>query len=247
MGNVFSGFKIEATGNVVIDGRCEGCTIRAGKDILIRRGCQGKGVGKLKAGGNVSGQFFESVSVVADGDIEASYLLNSEIRTKGKMKVQGRRGVIIGGSVCAKKGIDCFGVGSVAEVQTVLEVGIDKEDMKKYHELTKTLHKIDKEIESLEAGVIKLMSVPEKDEETTNFFNSLTKALYSKKTQKKEVGQQKDQMVGDMTKQRDAKIQVTGMVYPGTRIYINTEPYVVKEECRNVQFVKHEAGIVMSK
>lgn len=247
MGNVISGFRVEATGNVVIDGRCEGCTVKAGKDILIRLGCQGQGTGILEAGGTVTGQFFESVKVVAQGDVEASYFLNSNVSTTGKLKVQGRRGVIIGGYVRAKQGIECFGVGNVAEVKTVLEVGIDKEDMSMYQEITKHIHKINTEIETLEAGVVKLMAIPEKDEETTNFFNRLTKALYSKKTEKKDMEQKKHDLIEMMAKQRSARIVVNGIVYPGTKLYINTEPYVVKEECRNVQFVKQETGIVIDK
>lgn len=244
-GNVLSGYTVEATGNIVIDGRCEGCQVKAGKDIVIRKGCQGQEVGVLDAGGSVTGQFFESVKVRAKGDIEASYLLNCDVRTTGILKVQGRRGVIIGGYVCAKQGIDCFGIGTVAEVKTVLEVGIDQEDMTSYQELIKNINKIDNEIKALEEGVVKLMAVPDKDEEKTNFFNRLTKALYAKKSQRKDMKQEKQDMAKLLAKQRGAKIVVSGLVYPGTKLYMNTEPYIVKQQCRGVQFVKQDNGITV--
>lgn len=244
-GNVLSGYTVEATGNIVIDGRCEGCQVKAGKDIVIRKGCQGQEVGTLECGGSVTGQFFESVSIKAKGDIEASYLLNCDVRTAGMLKVQGRRGVIIGGYVCAKQGIDCFGIGTVAEVKTVLEVGIDQEDMTTYQELVKNINKIDSEIKALEEGVVKLMAVPDKDEEKTNFFNRLSKALYAKKSQRKEMKQEKHDMAKVLSKQRGAKIVVSGLVYPGTKLYMNTEPYIVKQECRGVQFVKQDNGITI--
>lgn len=244
-GNVLSGYNVEATGNIVIDGRCEGCHVKAGKDIVIRKGCQGQEVGVLEAGGTLTGQFFESASLKAKDDIVASYLLNCDVRTAGMLKVQGRRGVIIGGYVCAKQGIDCFGIGTVAEVKTVLEVGIDQEDMTAYQEITKNINKLESEIKALEEGVAKLMAVPDKDEEKTNFFNRLTKALYAKKSQKKELQKEKHDMAKALTKQRGAKIVVSGLVYPGTKLFINTEPYVVKQECRNVQFLKQDSGIVV--
>lgn len=244
-GSVLSGFTVEATGNVLIDGRCEGCQVKAGKDIVIRKGCQGQEVGVLEAGGSLTGQFFESAKIKAKEDIEASYLLNCDVRTAGMLKVQGRRGVIIGGYVCAKQGIDCFGIGTVAEVKTVLEVGIDQEDMTAYQEITKNINKLESEIKSLEEGVVKLMAIPNKDEEKTNFFNRITKALYTKKSQRKEMQQNKHDMAKSLTKQRGAKIVVSGLVYPGTKLFINTEPYVVKQECRNVQFVKQDSGIVV--
>lgn len=237
-GTVCAGFSVSAKGNVSVDGRCENCTICAGKDILIRRGCHGNGTGHIQAGGSVIGHFFESVTVRAGGDMEASYLLNTNVSVNGMLKVGGRRGVIIGGKVAAKMGIDCQGVGTVAEVKTILQVGIDTADMTHYQELSKQLLKVQTEIKTLEAGVVKLMGIQDKDEETLNFFNRLTKALYNQKAERKNLEQEKKDMAERMTKQKTARIVVGGIVYPGTKIYINTEPYVVQQECRNIQFVK---------
>lgn len=237
-GTVRAGFSVSAKGNVSVDGRCESCTIRAGKDILIRRGCQGNGTGRIQAGGSVIGHFFESVTVRAGGDMEASYLLNTDVAVNGMLKVEGRRGVIIGGKVAAKMGIDCHGVGTVAEVKTILQVGIDTADMTHYQDLSKQLLKVQTEIKTLEAGVVKLMGIRDKDEETLNFFNRLTKALYNQKAERKKLEQEKKDMAERMTKQKTARIVVGGIVYPGTKIYINTEPYVVQQECHNIQFVK---------
>lgn len=247
MGNVTSGFTVEATGNIVIDGRMEGSVVKAGKDVYIRKGCQGQGTGVIEAGGCVTGQFFESVQVTAKEGIEVSYLLNCNVQTDGFLKVQGRRGVIIGGYICARRGIDCFGVGTVAEVKTILEVGIGKTDMSRYNELVKQITKIDAEIETLEKGVVKFMKIQNKDEEMTSFFNRLSKALYAKKMQKKSMDQQKAELTETMSKERGAKIVVSGLVYPGTKLFINTEPYLVREECRNVQFVKQGNTITMDK
>lgn len=238
MGSVCTGFSVSAKGNISIDGRCESCTIRAGKDVLIRRGCQGNGTGRIQAGGSVIGHFFESVTVRAGGDMEASYLLNTDVSVQGMLKVEGRRGVIIGGKVAAKLGINCHGVGTVAEVKTILQVGIDTDDMTHYQELSKQILKIQTEIKTLEAGVVKLMAIPDKDDETLNFFNRLTKALYNQKAERKKLEQEKKEMAERMAKQKTSRIVVGGTVYPGTRIFINTEPYVVQQECRNIQFVK---------
>lgn len=47
MGNVTSGFSVQAAGNIVIDGHCEASQIEAGGDIIIRKGCQGRGLERL--------------------------------------------------------------------------------------------------------------------------------------------------------------------------------------------------------
>lgn len=244
-GNVESGFTVEASGNVVIDGRCEGAVIRAGKDILIRKGCQGQNEGELHAGGMITGQFMESVKAYAGDDIVASYLLNCEVKTEGKLLIEGRRGVIIGGYICAKQGIRCYGVGNVAEIKTTLEVGIDKEDMLAYQELMKKITKVDSEIKALEEAAAKGMAQKNRDEKIMELCQRLAKALYVEKSHKKELLQKREEQMQQMTKQRNARIVVSGIVYPGVRIYMNSEPYVVSEQRRNVQFMKTEAKIEM--
>lgn len=239
-GNVEQGFTITATGNVVIDGHCEGCKIYAGKDIVIKKGCQGRGIGEFCAAGDVTGQFFESAIIKAQGNVEASYLLNCEVRAGGKLIVEGRKGVIIGGYICAKQGVNCFGIGNIAEVKTVIETGIDKEDMKEYQELVKALEKIDAEIQMCETSIDKFMAQPVRDEKVTALCERLTKAVYTQKAKRKGLRREQKEKMERLTKQRGARVIVTGQIYPGSILYLNSEPYLVKDVYSNVEFVKKE-------
>lgn len=243
MGNVQSGFSITATGSVVIDGHCEGCQIRAGKDVIIRKGCQGRGIGKIMAGGEITGKFFESATLKAEGDIEASYLLNCQLHTAGKLLVEGRKGVIIGGTICAKQGVVCSGIGNIAEIKTLVEVGIDKEDMASYQELLRSVDKVDAELKTCETALKKFMAQPVRDDKATALIQRLNKAVYTQKARKKELIQEREKQMEQMTKQKGARIQVNGRIYPGTLLYLNADPFVVKEIYVNVDFVKHDNQI----
>lgn len=245
LGNVHSGFTITATGSVVIDGHCEGCQIQAGKDVIIRKGYQGQGVGKIVSGGEIMGKFFESAILEAEGDVEASYLLNCDLRTQGKLLVEGRRGVIIGGYVCAKQGVSCFGVGNIAEIKTIVEVGIDKDDMMEYQELVKMIDKVDAELKTCEAALQKLMEKPTRDEKTTEFLARLTKAVYTQKKQKKDLLKEQSVKMDKMTKQRGARVRVAGRAFPGTLLYLNTAPLALKEAYYNVDFVAQDNKVDM--
>jgi len=245
MGNIEDGFSVTATGNIVIDGFCEGAIIRAGKDVVIRRGCQGQGDGEIIAGGSITGQFFESARLEAEENIIASYLLNCHVTCGGKLQVEGRKGVILGGYTCAKQGVECFAIGNVAEIKTVVEVGIDKEDMTSYQELLKQVEKIDAETKTCENALNRLMSQPERDQKSINLCERLTKVLYTQKQKKKELLTDRQKQMMKMTKQRRARICVTGSVYPGTVIYMNADPLIVKDTYSNVQFVKNDAQIDM--
>lgn len=245
LGNVHSGFTITATGSVVIDGHCEGCQIEAGKDVIIRKGCQGKGIGRIVSGGEIMGKFFESATLEAEGDVEASYLLNCELRTQGKLLVEGRRGVIIGGYTCAKQGVSCFGVGNIAEIKTVVEVGIDKDDMMEYQELVKMIDKVDAELKTCESALHKLMEKPSRDEKSTEFLARLTKAVYTQKKQKKDLVKEQSVKMDKMTKQRGARVRVSGRAFPGTLLYLNTVPLALKEAFYNVDFVAQDNRVDM--
>lgn len=244
-GNVENGFSVTATGNVVIDGYCEGGVIHAGKDILIRKGCQGQSVGELQAGGTVTGKFFESVKIQAEGNVEASYLLNCHVKTAGKMFVNGKRGLIIGGYTCAKQGVDCYGIGNVAEIRTTIEVGIDKEDMAEYQELMKKIAKLDSEIHTFEEAVSKIMEQENRDEKKQGLYEKLTKAIYALKSTKKKLLKERAVKMEQLTRQKGARILVSGTVHPGTRIIMHTEVHNVTQEYSNVQFVKKEDKVDM--
>ena len=64
-GNVNSGYKVHAEGDVIVDGIVEGAEIIAGGQIVLKRGIQGMSKGVLKAGGNIVAKFIESAEVVA--------------------------------------------------------------------------------------------------------------------------------------------------------------------------------------
>ena len=78
-GTVRTGFTIRAKGDIEINGVVEGATLIAGGNIVIKRGVQGMGKGKLCAGGDICAQFFESANVFADGDVLAGSILHSHI------------------------------------------------------------------------------------------------------------------------------------------------------------------------
>lgn len=243
MGNVEAGFSVTATGNIVIDGHCEGCHISAGKDVVIRKGCQGQGVAEISAEGSITGQFFETVTLRSKGDVRASYLLNCQLRTEGHLLVEGRKGVIIGGYTCAKNGITCHKLGNIAEIKTVLEVGIDKEDMTSYQEIGKKIDKVEAEMKTCEIALNRFIEQKERDEKVSALIGRLTKAIYSQKNQKKALLKEREEHMLRLMKQKGARVKVTGVAYPGTLIYMNAELYSVKDTMNNVEFVKMDSKV----
>ena len=242
-GDVESGFMISASGNVSIGGNCEACSIFAGGDVLIKGGVQGRGESEISAGGVIIGQFFESTKLRSEGDITCTYLLNCDTVCEGFLNVAGRRGVIIGGHTIAKTGLECFGIGNVAESKSIVEVGVGDGDTRAYQELMDRCEKVQKDIDTLEEGIEKIMNMEQRDEKVEQFYEQLTKALYTQKKEIKELLEEREIRIVKMTSQKNAEIDVKGTVYPGTRIFISSVVYLVRETLKNVKFVKQDGKV----
>lgn len=121
-GDVMQGITIKATGSVTICGIVEPSTIEAGKDVVLQSGMQGSGKGIIRSGGNVSGKFFEQVTIIADGNVNANYILNCDIKCNGNVEVSGNKGAIIGGRTVAGDRIVASIIGNRTETKTVLSL-----------------------------------------------------------------------------------------------------------------------------
>lgn len=104
MGNLEDGASIIADGSVRIEGFMGKGTIRAGQDVVVVGGVNGRG-SYIEAGGNVYGRFFEGVEIKAGGDVEGDYFQNCSIKTFGSIFAKGNKSRILGGDIMAARSI----------------------------------------------------------------------------------------------------------------------------------------------
>jgi len=124
-----------------------------------------------------------------------------------------------------------------------LEVGIDKEDMTSYQEISKKIDKVEAEMKTCEIALNRFIEQKERDEKVSALIGRLTKAIYSQKNQKKALLKEREEHMLRLMKQKGARVKVTGVAYPGTLIYMNAELYSVKDTMNNVEFVKMDSKV----
>lgn len=112
-----------------------------------------------------------------------------------------------------------------------------------YQELVKTLEKVNAEIQTCETALNKFMVQPVRDEKVTALCERLTKAVYTQKAKRKDLVREQEEKMNRMTQQRGARISVSGRIYPGSVLYLNSEPFIIKDVYTNVEFVKKEDKI----
>jgi uncharacterized protein len=100
-GNVLSGFVVEAGGNIEVQGVVEGATLKAGGDIILKRGMVGNSKGIIVANGDIIAKYIESCTVEARGDIRSEAIMHSDVKCGNRLELGGKKGLLVGGgSTC---------------------------------------------------------------------------------------------------------------------------------------------------
>ncbi|AFS78582.1 protein of unknown function DUF342 [Gottschalkia acidurici 9a] len=232
-GNVITGFKVTAKGNIEIDGVVEGAVIKSDGNIIIKRGVQGYNVAELEAKGNIVCKYIENAKLYSEGDIHSEAIMHSEIVSGNSVIVGGRKGLIVGGSCKASKKIDAKIIGSNMATATLLEVGldpklrIDQENLKSAVKNTEIdIDKFDKIVKHL----TRLNTEGGLTEEKKEMLNKSIKAKLQLE-QKLEILKAELQNINNRIENASmGEIKVEDTIYPGIRVIMGNSSTLIQEE-----------------
>lgn len=234
MGDVTNGTKIEAGGDVIINGFVEGATIETRGNVILAKGVNGGGRGVINAEGSVEGQFFESVNVRAGGDIKINYSLHSNIYSDASITVFGRKGVILGGTVFAANSIKVNSLGNASNVKSIIKLGISDAMRNEMREIEEKSAEIDKELMILDKAKNDMEAkFPPEVRDIMEMYIKVGNAIYTLDIQKTELGERKEELQKKMDKCMDAELVVTGIMYDGNIVDIDGKK-LITSEVRNV-------------
>lgn len=231
-GNVLSGFVVEAGGSVEVWGVVEGAVIKAGGDIILRRGMQGLGKGILISGGDIVARYIEHGNIEAKKDIKAEAIMHSNVKCGNKLELTGRKGLLVGGTCKVGKEIVAKVIGSHMATTTDVEVGVDPSLRERHKALKEEITAIESDIKKADQAVNILrklesagMLTPEKQELMVKSVR--TKVFYSSK-----VNELKEELMQVETKlQQDSlgRVRCYNFIYPGTRVSIGSAMIYIKD------------------
>lgn len=244
-GNVFGDAKIEATGNITVNGSVESATLIAGKNVLLRNGMQGNQKGYVFAKGDVSAKFFEQTTVVAKGDINANSILNCNMNSNKKIIVSGRRGAIIGGNCSAIELISASVIGNTAEMNTSVIIGMGREFYDLVTEIDDRVSLLKTEIESIEANLNNVTNRMNNNQDMSLVAvrNSIIKEKIEKSAKYNEQCKLKEELINQKERSLDGCVVVSGRIFPNTSICINGVTNTLRDVFRNVTLLKKESEI----
>lgn len=247
-GNVRAGFTVVATGDIQVNGVVEGAVVKAGGNIVLKRGVQGMSKGSLEAGSDIVTKFIESCNVQAGGTINTGSSLHSDLTAVDNIVVSGKKGFLIGGTVSAGKRIEASVFGNKMNTQTTLKVGVKPEVMERFKELTAQIRSAKEEI--LEQKQI-IDTVKKKLKEGQKILPNQAMLAKQAGENLKELSEQleKDSAEYAMVKKEvdentNGRVVVNHTIYPGVQIYLSSRVYIVKDIRSRCQFRIDGADVV---
>lgn len=248
LGNVNAGFCVSAKGSIEVRGVVEGALLDANGDIIINRGMNGMGRGKLNAGGNVVAKFIENATIFAGGYVHAEAILHSRISAKGDIEVSGKKGFITGGMIRSLGTVSARMLGSTMGVATEIEVGIDPVVKARLNELQQSIATTKKSIAQIEPVLITLMQKKKRGDaltmQQTMYYKQLSKDYAELKPQLLKDVAELETLNGSMEEAvTDSIVRVSEYAYPGTKITINDISLYINTPTQHCRFVKEGADI----
>ncbi len=248
VGSISSGGYIKASGDIIIEQNVETAKLIAGGNIMIKQGSCSKNDCFIEAGGEVSGSFFEAVNISAGGNVKANYIMNSNINTMGKVVVSGSKGVLLGGTIRAVRGVDTYNLGNRLHIKTILDVGRNELYDRRQMEYERDRDKLLKELEGLEKQRDKVLALCAAGKEVPEEIQRKIYAAIEVEGQRLADLDGESSKLANLTDQvMTEPVYVRGRAYEGSLIIINAIKYMLPAEVKRVIFkLKNKHFLMLS-
>ncbi|MGJ8455289.1 DUF342 domain-containing protein [Pseudothermotoga sp. U03pept] len=148
-GNAEGPFKINAKGDVLIQGVLGEVQVNCSGSLMVQGGVFARGKGVIKVEKDFTAKFLNEAQVFCRGNLLIEdYIMNSTVVCDGDVKVFGK-GVIVGGVVKASGNIEASEIGCNTGIRTEVSAGVDYEHQARYIQLQSSLLEIMKQINKL--------------------------------------------------------------------------------------------------
>ncbi len=252
-GNVEDGFSVKAAGNIEITGSVGKCELDAEGDIIIRQGMNGRESGLIQAGGNVFAKFIQNTTVEAAGMVVVSDgIINSNVSSDKKILCKGKRATIVGGNLRAAEEINAKTLGSVANVETNMEVGFDPKSKARLEELLHEERELHEKVDELKKNVATIESAIKAkrkiSESQKDKYKIMKNELASYLERIDEIEDEKTDVHSYLAELKaNGKISASGNVFAGVKISIKDANLEVRNEFKSVTFVNENGQVKVTK
>lgn len=247
-GNVLSGFKVKASGDIRITGSVEGADLEAGGSIEISAGILGHNKGSIRAGSRVKSSFIQDATVSADEVLVTQSIMHSNVRAAKQVVCRGTKGLIVGGVIQAGEIVVARTIGNSMSTATVIEVGVLPELRNELGQLRIQLRSINENLDKTEKALVLLDQLAAAGQLGPEKMAMRIKLNHTKKQTAEEQSSMKDRILEIEKSLEDsdkAKVEVVSTVYSGTKIVLGRYTKFIKDSVSHVKFQLANGDVAM--
>ena len=246
-GNVKSGFRVTAVGNIDIKGSIEGAEIECMGNLVADKGILGMHKAHIKVGGSVYARMIQDATVEVGGDIASDGIMHCELKCGGRIELKGKKGVLVGGNTSCRKEIDAYVYGSPLGTHTEINVGLEVDAYEKYKGVMNDITKLKKQFEEISKDLIVMGRVDNVNTMPEFKKKSYIKSLYDAKEMQEALKEKQEEALELKTElekyKHSGKIISQSVIYPGVNVQIGNSVMAVRDQLGKCHFLNHEGRV----
>ncbi|MBH0167758.1 DUF342 domain-containing protein [Fictibacillus sp. 18YEL24] len=212
-GDIPSGFKISAKGDVRVEGVVEAADIISDGSVIIGGGVLGQGKGTVRCGGDFTSLYISQGNVYAKGTIRVEQtILHSYCEAGSTITCTSGKGNISGGTCIAGKGISANNIGNETNSKTLLYIKTnDRMEKEIIHHEQKILE-LEKNLEKLNHLKIVLIQKNTEQQTINRIVNTISQSQQEISAHRTEIEKYKNSL--------QSSININGTLHPNVEISI---------------------------
>lgn len=248
-GNVLTGFKVKAVGDIRVIGGVEGADLESEGSIEITSGIMASGKGQVKAKNNIKCSFIQDATLIAGNDIIISQsIMHSTVRAGHSVECSSSKGLIVGGTIQAGEGVSARTIGNSMSTNTVIEVGVNPTLREEQVQLRHGMKEYTENLDRTEKALVILDQMAAAGKLTPDRLAMRQKLINTKQQTVTSITEFKDSLL-EIEKQLEnsekASVSVKNTVYGGVKIVIGRYTRYIKDSTSNIIFKYEDGEIVM--
>jgi uncharacterized protein (DUF342 family) len=244
-GNVTTGFRVVAEDDIEIFGIVESAEIYSKGNIKIHRGVQGNDNAILSAQGNIEANFLNNLKVYSKGNIKADSIMHCTVQCDGELTLEGKKGHLVGGEANIRKDLRAKVIGSEIGSTTTIWLGTDSKSLENYQKKLEEIKEIKENLKKVDQAIYLINKQLGNNPENQELKGLLEKTSATKRdiNNNLRIASEELQVLGDILDSlKDSKI-VVDHIFPGVKVKIGNVYYNLKHEFTNVMLIKEGADI----
>lgn len=219
-GTVRDDFDVKSGKTITVRKAIEAANIEASGDIQVNGGIAARSKGKIATGGEIFTKFCNEANILAQGNITIiREAMNSRLHTRGQLTIA--RGALIGGYAFAHKGAEINIIGSDADIETIIAIGIDPKDLAKVEKINQAAQKKRNAISKIRTAVKPMLAqlkrlTPQQREKATELIYQADEI----EMQLDEEEKQKSQLLGWPEDVKEVGLTVNKRLHFGVKVII---------------------------